>query len=63
MCISSEDTLVIHDVKGLSIIFLIIIVRESVVALILELVLLADHFRLRSLERLSHNFKFIELNY
>ena len=63
MCISSEDTLVVHNVEGLSVILFIVIVRESVIVCILELVLGADHLRLRSLERLSHNFKFIDFNY
>ena len=60
--VSAEDSLVIHDVESLAVVLLVIIVGVGVVGgRVLELLFLAHHFRLSTLERLSHNFKFINI--
>ena len=60
MCVSSEDTFVVHDVESLAVIVLIIVIFVGVVGSgVLELLLGADHFGLRTLKRLSHIFKLI----
>ena len=60
--VSSEDTFIVHDIESLTVILFIVIVLVGVVSRgVLELVLLADHFGLGTLERLSHIFKFILL--
>ena len=60
--VATEHSLVIHDVESLAVILLVIVVGVRVVGgRVLELLFLAHHFRLSTLERLSHNFKFINI--
>ena len=55
MSVSSEDALVVHDVEGLAIIILVVIVRVSVVSRgVLELLLLPHNLGLGSFESLCH---------
>ena len=59
--VSPEHTLVVHNVEGLAVILLIIVVGVCVIAgvALLEFVLLADDLGLGTLKRLGHIFKFI----
>ena len=60
--VSSEDSLIVHDVKSLTVLFFIVVVLVSVVGGgVLKLLFLADHLRLGPLERLGHIFKLIKL--
>lgn len=56
MCVSSEDSLVVHDVEGVSVVFVLLsndLAAASVEALLVFLFIL-HHFGLCSLERLRH---------
>ena len=62
MGVATEHSLVIHDVESLTVILLVIVVGVGVVGgRVLELLFLAHHFGLSTLERLGHNFKFINI--
>lgn len=55
MSVSTEDAFVIHDIESLTIIIVIIVIRERVIGrAVLEFLFLAHDFGLSTLEGLSH---------